>query len=185
MDDVGRDAHWFREGEGVMPKETVQYPSMNNPASEVSVHWSKPDAGGHVQLRVEQHVWAAERCPNGCTEENLRSDSVAKMGCSSCPPQADPVPVGSIKISDDGHVARKTTRVYEGGGEDEWMLWRREGGIEPNVKDSQIATWPLIWVPEGGSVPGVIYTEVFERGNINRMIKVLRQARDDAYGRDE
>lgn len=173
-----------------MPFETVQYPGHpNNTPTETSVHWSKPDAGGHVQLRVQRHHLADQRCPNGCDEHNARPDVRAKMGCTECPPHADPVPIGAIRASDDGHVARKVSSAHTSldgpveHGNDDWQVWRREGSTE-TVKESQIQSWPVVWMPEGGVVAADVYTEVFDRPNINRMIRVLRRARDDAYGAD-
>jgi hypothetical protein len=41
-----------------MPKETVQYPKTDVPSStEVTVHWSKENMGGYVQLGVTRHVF--------------------------------------------------------------------------------------------------------------------------------
>lgn len=160
-----------------MPHETIQYPSMSNPASEIQLSWSNPEAGGHVQLRVEQHVWSDERCKNGCTDFNEQAADDIKQGCTDCPPPSDPIPIGSIRVSDDGHVARKDDDGF-------WNIWRREGGAVEPVSEDQVKTWRLVWA-DNGPVPGVIWTEVLERSHINKFIRTLRRARDAAYGKDE
>jgi len=161
-----------------MPYETVQYPTTKGSCpTEVTVSWNKDQA--HVQLRVERHH--VIECPNGCDRHNRAvEEGAAKMGCTDCPPFGDPIPINSLRVSGDGHVARKDD-------DGAWNIWRREGmgrtGPEVVVED-QILEWPVAWMPDDQPVAAVIYTEVLTRPQINKMIRTLRKARDDAYGAD-
>lgn len=164
------------EGDIAVPRETVQYASIHSPSpTEVEICWSKQSP--HVQLHVKREVVTEMRCPNGCDEHNRHAGPRdARMGCSECPPHSDPVPFGSIRASDDGHLARKDD-------DGAWNIWRREGSLEV-VTEQQLLGWKLVWVPEDGVVPSDIYTEPFDRSALNKMIRMLRKARDDAYGAD-
>lgn len=170
------------EGDIAVPRETVQYASIQSTSpTEVQVCWSKQ--APHVQLHVQREVVTEMRCPNGCDDRNRHAGpNDAKWGCSDCPPHSDPVPIGSIRASDDGHLARKISSYLDG--PDQWAIWRREGTADEVVLEEQLLGWRLVWVPEDGLVPADIYTEPFDRSALNKMIRMLRKARDDAYGAD-
>ncbi|BBY78858.1 hypothetical protein H7I53_17950 [Mycolicibacterium pulveris] len=190
-----------------MPYEVVQYPRTDAAdGTEVSVHWSKQGNGDHVQLKVERHVWGAAVCPNGCTERNAQiavenralravegSIPLAYHGCSECPPFAvERLPLGSVRVSADGHIARKVSETVpelaQPGDEflGTWTIWRREGDTE-NVVEAQILDWPVVSVPDDadhGAVPAQVFTDQLGRDEINALIRALRKARDQAYGAD-
>lgn len=171
-----------------MPFEIVQRPGggLTNP-TEISVHWTKES---HVQLRVDRdHLM---KCANGCDDIIVPTPLAmagetfvrGRAGCSDCPPpNARELPVGTVRVG-DSQVAYKT-HESEHPTDVSWTILRLCGSLE-YATDEQVQNLVVVAMPEdGAAVPAAqIWTEVLNRGALNRMIKVLRKARDDAYGAD-
>lgn len=176
-----------------MPYETVQYPRVASydleSTTELAVHWTKDS---HVQISVERHADLAALLP----------DSDSRDQPLTCHPAIekpiDPIPVGSVKIPADGsQVALKTQAATStptgrtsadipewAATPAEWTVLRQCGSVE-KCTDIAIQDWPIVAFGDGTSAPAAIITNVLDRNEINRLIRVLRKARDDAYGRDE
>lgn len=184
-----------------MPYEVIQYPntSPDDSGTEITVHWSKDS---HVQLEVVRHVWG-HVCRNGCDGINT--------GCSECPRGTTPEfdkgkEFGAPAIV--GHSVGPCGAYGHPGGAP-WRCSLREGHIGDHaavVDGSEQATWPndtlslatertvpgLVngdtdtpeQMPVSSDLPAQIWTQILTRQEINKMIRVLRRARDHAYGQD-
>jgi len=73
------------------------------------------------------------------------------------------------------------------------ITWNRSGWVQVSI-DFERAQWKRIVeeqdryeaeLGENAPMSQAIYTDVLTRAEINNMIKVLRKARDQAYGADE
>lgn len=160
-----------RDGSMIMPYETVQYPRTNSDSgSEVSVHWSK-DA--HVQLKMQRHVWV--------------TPAKAYDDMEDTPPQLADPPVGTVKATDSQIAYKIRDRVDTGntGHPDEWVVVRLCGAVE-SCTGAQIEDWPVVYYPSdsGCIVPAEVWSEPLSRSEANRLIKVLRRARDDVFEPD-
>lgn len=186
-----------------MPRETIQFPSVDGTiATETSVRWTREEIGGHVQLSIQRYP-TARVCINGCDGVNT--------GCSSCPPnlapedaatravigtsqilssvlvgekseseddEIDPTKMqpshgafdgrfGSVEISGEPVVVAGPPRVSLGG-----------AYVLPPIDDCELAA-PQ---PDGSAI---MWSDPLDRRAINKLIKALRRARDQAYGQDE
>lgn len=172
-----------------MPKETVQFPSVDGAiATETSVRWTRQEIGGHVQISIQRYP-TPRGCLNGCDGVNV--------GCSQCPPNLAPAdaatravigssqvlsqvligatseeevsagPFGSAVIDGPPVVVELPPRVSLGG-----------SYILPPIDDLDLAQ-----VQSDGSA--IMWSDPLDRNAINKLIKVLRRARDQAYGQDE
>lgn len=169
-----------------MPFEIVQRPGggLTNPTT-VGVHWTKES---HVQLHVErEHLLECRHASEHIDwkpVEGLTPKTQEVFGrsmCSDCPPHEDQtLPVGTVRCG-DSQIAYKTDtdRV-----DNCWTILRLSGSVE-HATNEQVVNLPVVAMPESGAVPAAeIWTEVLDRGALNRMIRTLRKARDDAYGAD-
>jgi hypothetical protein len=175
-----------------MPFETVQWPPVGDTSpTQISVHWTKSafaaDAS-RVELDVTRHDLKVpvkvEQLPPG---EFATADPTPRL-CSGEwgeAPAFEPIPVGAIKIG-DGQIACKTS-IGNRLEADQWAVWRvRETCTEVTTcTEGQVMDWPIVHYPDGRPVAAHIRTNGLNRNEINRLIRVLRKARDDAYGRDE
>lgn len=128
-----------------MPKEVVQYPATTGmTGTEMSVHWSKENDGGYVQIGVTRHVWA--------------------------PPvdvfQVKPVHADHSHCSECAAVVANRPERIEG---------------QPVMMSADFTDAPPIGEFDG---PSTVFTEPMTRTEINKMIRALRRARDQAYGED-
>lgn len=169
-----------------MPYETVQYPNVATydfePTTEVSVHWTKDS---HVQLRVEQHTDLSGARPGGPFSND---PTVPK------PEIVDPVPVGSVKVKPvevgrlTSEVAIKTAVAIDTGltGESaKWLVVRRGPDATTEiVSEADVSGWTTVAFGDGMVTAATIFTRPLNRTEINRLIRVLRKSRDDAYGAD-
>ncbi len=159
------------------------------------MHWTKDS---HVQLKMhrENQVPVPQRRQiplASYLEEEPVDHGVGVLEPSGLPASPAPViPVGSVKVA-DGQIAYKTAEVVHRPDGDQvrtltvggWTVLRLSGSVEACTED-QIQDWPTVhygdgsaWLPEA-----IIYSEVLDRKTINRMIRTLRKARDDAYEPD-
>jgi hypothetical protein len=143
-----------------MPKETVQYPSVDGRSvSELSVHWTKEDAfafdaSGYVQLGLTRHVWIPEP---PLEEGQLCSSPVRHADHSSCSACADALPL-----------------IEE--------QQRRKAAGEPVMSSGRVGSdAPPVGVLDP---PSTAFSEPLTRTQINKLITVLRRARDQALGAD-
>lgn len=161
-----------------MPYETVQYPGPATydfePQTEVSVHWGKES---WVQINIQVHTDRSAANPGG----PLANDPTV------LPPKKDPIPVGSVKVNGDGtQVALKVAPAIDTGDMGEPPRWRvlwQTGTVE-EVIESQIAEWEITSFGDGTPVATTVITNPLDRAEINKLIKALRKARDQAYGAD-
>lgn len=180
-----------------MPYETVQHPNVATydfePTTEVSVHWTKDS---HVQLRVEQHTDLSGARPGGPFSND---PTVPK------PETVDPVPVGSVKVKPvevrrlTSEIAIKIAVAIDTGltGEPaKWLVLRRGPDTTESTNDleslftteivseADVTGWTTVAFGDGMVTAATIFTRPLNRAEINRLIRVLRKARDDAYGAD-
>lgn len=139
-----------------MPKEVVQYPRTDcSSGTEMSVHWSKESVQGYVQIGVTRHVWGPKPKPD--------PDALAV----SSPVHADHSNCHECAVAAEQNAALKAEREAKGGGH--WM----------SVGENRDA-------PPVGEFddPATVFTEPMSRTEINKLIRALRRARDQAYGED-
>lgn len=108
----------------------------------------------HVQLEVVRHIWG-HVCPNGCDGINT--------GCSECPR-------GTV---DEFHKGKDLGAPVIVG----TVLTAER--TAPAVTDGDPEQMPV-----ASDLPAQIWTQILTRQEINKMIRVLRRARDQAYGED-
>lgn len=137
-----------------MPYEVVQYPNTSPEVTGTEVTVHW-SRDSHVQLEVVRHVWA-HQCRNGC-------DGVTS-GCDECP----------RGTTDEFNKAKSSARDV---GELEGM------GFTPDEAMSLQKDQELL-LDSGDTGPARIWTQVLSRQEINKLIRVLRRARDQAYGED-
>lgn len=67
------------------------------------------------------------------------------------------------------------------------VSWNKAGSMPGHVQVAIETNRPALatYLAEDETAIVGVYTEVLSRGDINRLIQVLRRARDQAYGRDE
>lgn len=151
-----------------MPFEVVQYPntSPDDSGTEVTVHWSKDS---HVQLEVVRHVWG-HVCVNGC-------DGVV-TGCDQCPR-------GTVAEFDKGKEFGAPAIVGEATGSLDVGPAVSSGGLglHRGTPAPVGVMVELVGTPDPIG-PAQIWTQVLSRQEINKLIRVLRRARDQAYGED-
>jgi hypothetical protein len=174
-----------------MPYETVQYPAVASydleATTETSVHWTKDS---HVQIQIQRRADLKGTGPNAplntwvelpgpyTSRQLTPAEFTERANC-------DPIPVGSVKVA-DGQIAYKTRgRVDLGvcGHAAEWTVLRMAGSVEKCTEDL-IEDWPIVHFGDETSPPATIITRPLDRAEINNMIRVLRRARDAAYGAD-
>lgn len=162
-----------------MPKETVQYPSTSSlSGSETSIHWNKAgDMPGYVQLHIQRHVWTTTLDPAKrehltdctCSTSDEICASLPKscgcsdgMYCSNCPSPEKSWALGhGFKGSVADFDAQKVAAADAGTGPD-----------NPYARERMAERATVISDP-------------FTRDEINKLIRTLRRARDQAFGADE
>lgn len=150
-----------------MPYETVQYPKTDTTdGTEVSVHWSK---GSHVQLQVERHVWA--KAPEAFDD------------MTDTPPHPEPFPVGTIRANDDQSQAAFRVDGLTSDDHDRWVIVRSNAAVETCTTE-QIADWKVVSYGDLRPTRTWVWTDELTRTELNKLIRTLRRARDDAYGSD-
>jgi hypothetical protein len=168
-----------------MPHEKIQFARVDKRVNtETSVHWRREPAG-YVQLSIQRYP-VQEACPNGC-------DGVL-TGCTSCPP-----PRRSATISASAPPKRLEGDVVD---ETEGGLATMLGTLDTSQGISDLAgamatvlglekapsveilkdTVELAGVQPDGSA--VMYSDELSRDDLNKLIRALRRARDQAYGQD-
>jgi hypothetical protein len=180
-----------------MPYETIQFPRATSydleEATELSVHWGKES---WVQIEVERYTDLAATNPGGPLAGMQGREAVADgkwVDISTPEPRhqvTDPIPCGSVKVADT-QVAYKTRSAHQVGDGGvgsvkygaEWTILRMSGSVEKCTEDS-IQDWPIVHFGDGTAPPAKIISQPLDRGQINNMIRVLRRARDAAYGAD-
>jgi hypothetical protein len=158
------------KGDGEMPKETVQYPSTDGPSgTEISVGWSKDN---YVQLHVQRHVWTN-------TPAALPVVTDAEKVTAATAGLAPLNPYAAQRLAD--HVAGVETCDCQHRPCDHSTPEEPQEAIVGQVEYVGIGPDPI----SGYEEPQEVWTEVLSRAEINKLIRVLRRARDQAYGRDE
>lgn len=133
-----------------MPKEVVKYPATEGfSGAELSVHWSKEDIGGYVQVAATRHVW-------GRVDADIQA-SVIHADHSSC---------HECALAVEQNNARKADSEATGA---------------PQMMTADFTDAPPIGEFDG---PATVFTEPMTRREVNKLIRVLRRARDQAYGED-
>lgn len=181
-----------------MPFETVQYPntSPETTGTEVTVHWA---SDGYVQLEVARHVWSPLAPGETGTTAEWDQNKARTVEGIDTPLSQDRPPLGAIKAQ-DGEIAVKIgeMRKTSEDGNTGWVegIWQvtkvpevmsssmRGLAAVDLVTEDHVAFWPIVWAPGGYLIAQHVYTEVLDRGQINKMIRTLRRARDSAYGSD-
>lgn len=144
-----------------MPKEVLQYPSTEGiSGTEMSLHWSKNnslDSGedGNVQLAITNHVWG--RVPEPGPDVSAYTHPAHEhRGHHDCIPCAERAE--ALKTSGDLLTGKELSGMTE-----------VCGGSVVGEYDR----------------PATIVTMPLTRAEINRAIRVLRTARDQAFGADQ
>lgn len=66
-----------------MPHEIVQFADTDRPApTSITVHWSKPEAGGNLQLRFARHAFGTEGEERYEPEIDQYSDQLSRDDCN-------------------------------------------------------------------------------------------------------
>ena len=155
-----------------MPKETIQFAMFDDQFDDVemSVNWSKESEGGWVQIGMTRHVSGPED-----PDARVKSIHADHSACSECY-------TWNGNIVQDGKVhfapqwPENVTLPFK----------ERKATPEDNMPGYDTILEPL---PPHGSVDpagvATVWSAPMRRDQINKMIKTLRRARDQAYGPDE
>ncbi|BCP41480.1 hypothetical protein MINTMi27_15730 [Mycobacterium intracellulare] len=72
-----------------MPKEIIQFAQTELPsgqrvadATSLELRWSKPEAGGNLQLRFQRHVWDKSFRDSGIQEVDQYTDQLSRDDCN-------------------------------------------------------------------------------------------------------
>lgn len=150
-----------------MPKETIQYARDNHglsptgfaSATELTLHWSKGEDApvqGYVQIGLTRHAFMPPEKP----EEGVL--------CSSAPLHAD-----------HRHCSECAKTV-------EWQDEQRAKAEKEGRPEAMMGYTGRDEPPRGEfEPPSTVFTDELDRDQINKLIKMLRRARDQAFGADE
>lgn len=133
-----------------MPKEVIQYPvndgfaGLSGTGTELSLHWSKEDASGYVQIGLTRHVFGV----------------------------VDPDALASPVHADHSNCNECALAV-------ERNAQRAETAVGAMIADSTDAPTRGEFDP-----PTTVFSVPLTRNEINKLIRVLRRARDQAFGED-
>lgn len=181
-----------------MPKETVQYPRTEHGANatEISVHWSRDS---FVQLQVERHAFhVKDDCGcnvNPCAHGDTWNGPVegdghlprTKIDAEDASPGSDDA-LTSSEVAELATAIRKAFAQLEDCDDyaavvaviTDFADNHTRKAVSETDSDTAVDQWG---VPCDHGVQ--VFTDVLNRTEINNMIRVLRRARDQAYGRDE
>lgn len=138
-----------------MPKEQINFSTPTREPYEVQVGWS---TDREVQVGVETYDGKSLLWTLFGSDENLEAVGASLMELARhLPSGATDVP----KVERQRDLGRDALNIIESGGQGSYF-----------VSEHGTAFYTGVWT-------------ILTRDECNRMIKVLRRARDSAYGRDE